>query len=81
MPVVYRLENTEDEQFIILHAHKLGACRKLWGECEQAKCILATEERVMYQMLLSLSEVTIVVGSLWWHIFGSSLAGSMAGVD
>jgi len=56
-------------------------CRTLWGKHEQAACIEVTEERMMYQTLLNVSEVTIVVGSLWWHIFGSSLAGSMASVD
>ena len=45
--------------------------RTLWGEREQAACILATEERMIYQTLLSVSEVTMVGGSLWWHIFGS----------
>jgi len=30
-----------------------------------------------YQKLLSVSEVTIAGGSLWWHIVGTSLAGSM----
>jgi len=38
----------------------------LWGEREQAAFIL-TEERMMYQMLLSDSEVTIVLGSLRLH--------------
>ena len=45
--------------------------RTLWGEREQAACILATEERMIYQTLLSVSEVTMVGGYLWWHIFGS----------
>ena len=45
MPVVNRKIIIEDEQFITLHARKLGECRKLWGEHEQAKCILATEFR------------------------------------
>ena len=52
--------------------------RTLWGEHGQAAFILATEERMIYQTLLSVSEATIVVGSLWWHIFGTSLAGSIA---
>jgi len=44
------------------------------GEYEQAACILhvATEERMRYQKLLSLSNVTIVVGSLWWYIVGTN---------
>jgi len=46
----------------------LGECRTLWGEREQAACILATEERMKYQTLLSVSNITIAVGSLWWHI-------------
>jgi len=37
----------------------------LWGEREQAACILATEDRMSYQ---NISEMTIVLGSLWWHI-------------
>jgi len=45
------------------------------GKHEQAAYILVTEERMLYQTLLSVSEVTIVVGSLWWHILGTSLAG------
>ena len=35
----------------------------IWGKREQAVCILAIEERMMYQTLLSVSEVTVVVGS------------------
>jgi len=35
----------------------------LWGEREQAACILATEESTKYQKLL---EVTILVAR--WHI-------------
>jgi len=27
--------------------YTLGECRTLWGECEQAACILATEERMI----------------------------------
>jgi len=50
----------------------------LWGEREQAASILAPDERVMYHTLLSASEVTIIVGSLWWHIFGISVAGPIA---
>jgi len=53
----------------------LGECRTLWGEHEQAACILATKERMRYQKLLSVSEVTTVGGSLWWHIVSTSLAG------
>ena len=47
-----------------LHVHtwdyKLGEC---WGERKQAACILPTYERMMYQML-SIREITTVVGSL-----------------
>jgi len=32
------------------------------------------EGRVKYQNLLSVSEVTMAVGRLWWHIFGTILA-------
>jgi len=49
----------------------------LWGECEQAACILATEQRTIYQTLPNVSKAAIVVGSLWWHTFGTSLAGPM----
>jgi len=28
---------------------KLGECTTLWGEREQAACVLATEERMKYQ--------------------------------
>ena len=52
----------------------LGECRTLWGEREQAACILATKESMRYQKLL---EVTILVGSLRWHIVGS-LVGPIA---
>ena len=38
-------------------------CTTLWGKREQVACILAIEERMMYQTLLSVSEVTVVVGS------------------
>ena len=48
------------------------------GEREQTACIFATEERMRYQKSLNVSEVTIVVGSLWWHIVSTSLAGSIA---
>ena len=34
----------------------------LWGECEQAAYILATEERMICETLLSVSEVTTVCG-------------------
>ena len=34
---------------------------------EQAACILATEERVKYQKLLNVREVTIVVG-VWSEV-------------
>jgi len=51
---------------ISLHA---GECRALWGEPEQAVCISATEERMRYH--LKVSEVMIVVGSLWWHIIAN----------
>ena len=56
----------------------LGGCRTLWDEREQTACIFATEERMRYQKSLNVSEVTIVVGSLWWHIVSTSLAGSIA---
>ena len=49
----------------------LGECRTLWGEREQAACILATEERMRYQ---NVSKTTSAVGSLWWHIVSTSLA-------
>ena len=39
---------------------------------------VSNEERMMYQTLLSVSKGTIVVGSLWWHIFVPSVAGSIA---
>lgn len=35
------------------------------GKREQVACILATEEKLRYQKLLTVSRVTIVVGSLW----------------
>jgi len=44
----------------------LGECRTLWGEHEQAACILATEERMRYQKLLgddSCREFVVVVAS------------------
>ena len=53
-------------------------CRTLWGKREQAAFILATEERVRHQKLLNFTEMTIVVGSLWWHVVGTSVAGPMA---
>ena len=37
-----------------------GECRALWGECEQAACILATEARMRYQKF---SEMKIVVAT------------------
>ena len=51
----------------------LGECRTLWGERKQAACILTTEERMMYQTLLSVREVTNTVVGLkfvvahFWH--------------
>ena len=53
---------------------ELGECRTLWCEREQAACILVNKERIRYQKFLSVSKVTIVVGSLWWHIVGTNLA-------
>ena len=53
---------------------QLGQCRTLWGEREQAACILATEERMRCQKLLDVSEMAIIVGSLWWNIVSTSLA-------
>jgi len=40
---------------------RLGECKTLWGESEQAACTLATKERMRYLKLLSVSEVAIVV--------------------
>ena len=38
-----------------------------------------SEERMRYQKLLSVSKVTVVIGSLWWRKFvGTSLAGPIA---
>ena len=54
-----------------VHQLVLGECRTLWGKHEQATCILATEERTLYQNVLSVSEITTAVGSLWRHIFGT----------
>jgi len=47
----------------------------LWGECEQAACILAILERMRYQ------NVSEVVGGLWWCSVGTSLAGPIALID
>lgn len=41
--------------------NKLGEWRTLWGEHEKADFVLATKERMRYQQLLSVSEVTVVV--------------------
>ena len=56
----------------------LGEFRTLWGECEQAAYILATKGRIRHQKLLCVSEVTVVVGGLRWHIVGTSLAWPIA---
>ena len=50
--------------------------RTLSGKCEQAVCILATEEKMKYQSCWVLARSQTVVESLWWHIVGTSLAGS-----
>ena len=36
-----------------------GECRKLWDEREQAACILATEERMMYQDIRQTTGATL----------------------
>ena len=41
---------------IMLSLLLLGECTTLWGEHERAACILATEEGMKYQKLLSVSQ-------------------------
>jgi len=41
---------------IMLSLLLLGECTILWGQREQAACILATKERMGYQKLLSVSQ-------------------------
>ena len=57
---------------------RLGECRTLRGVCEQAACIIATKERLKYR---NVSEMTIAVGSMWWHIASCSLAWHIASMD
>jgi len=52
-PMTHR---SPEEVYIMLSLLLLGECRTLWGEREQAACILATEERMRYQKLLSVSQ-------------------------
>ena len=51
----------ESASYTVSLGSTITKCRTLWGEREQAACFLATEERMLYQMLLIVSKVTIVV--------------------